>query len=105
MFFYLPFMLQLLLTTDVTDMQTVPAAPPTLTGASGAMIRSAFQQAVTAAWSVSAGGPRRQLAACAQRGGFYRKIENVWCSRIILWADSSQIMTWRLINYESLVSA
>lgn len=54
--FYLPFVLQLLLTTDVTDMQTVPAAPPTLTGASGAMIRSAFQQAATAAWSVSAGG-------------------------------------------------
>lgn len=45
-------MLQLLWMTDVTDMQTVPAAPPTQMAASGVMTRNAFRQTVTAAWSV-----------------------------------------------------
>lgn len=45
-------MLQLLLMTDVTDTQTVPAVQPTLTAASGVMTRNASQQTVTAARSV-----------------------------------------------------
>lgn len=66
--FYLPAVFQLLLMTDVTDMQTVPAAPPTPTGASGVMIRNASQQAATAAWSVFAGGRGTGSSRCAQRG-------------------------------------
>lgn len=50
-------MLQLLLMTDVTDTQTVPAAPPTRTGVSGAMTRNASQRIVTVAWSVQPPGP------------------------------------------------
>jgi len=40
--------------TDVTDTQTVRAALPIQTGASGVMTRSAFQQIVTVAWWVFA---------------------------------------------------
>lgn len=40
---------QLLLMTDVTDMQTVPAAQPTQMGASGVTTRNASQPAATAA--------------------------------------------------------
>lgn len=84
---YLPVMFQRLLMTDVTDMQTVPAVPPTQTGASGAMIRNAFQQAATAAWSVFAGGRGTGSSRSAQRGWLH-----MWCSRMILRAASSQIV-------------
>lgn len=40
---------QLLLMTDVTDMQTVPAAQPTQMGASGVTTRNASQPVATAA--------------------------------------------------------
>lgn len=47
-----PIVLQLLLMTDVTDTQTVPAVLPIPTGASGVMTRNASQQTVTAVWLV-----------------------------------------------------
>lgn len=42
--------------TDVTDMQTVPAAQPTQMGASGVTTRNASQPAATAARFVCKGG-------------------------------------------------
>lgn len=99
--FYLPAVFQLLLMTDVTDMQTVPAAPPTPTGASGVMIRNASQQAATAAWSVFAGGRRHRLLSLCTKG----VASYMWCSWMILWAASSQIVACRLINYECSGSA
>lgn len=53
--FCLPFVSQLLLMTDVIDMQIVPAVPPIQMGASGVMTRNAFHQPVTAAWLVFMG--------------------------------------------------
>jgi hypothetical protein len=50
--FYITFVLQLLLMTDVTDIQIVPAVLPIQMGASGVMTRNAFRPTVTAVWLV-----------------------------------------------------
>lgn len=52
--------------TDVTDMQTVPAAQPTQTGASGVTTRGASQPAATAARFVCRVGGTARM----QRGDF-----------------------------------